>query len=335
MRATPHFPGVRLHIITGKGGTGKTTVAAALAISLATDGRRVLLTETEGRQGIAQLFDCPPLPYEERKICSAPGGKGGSGEVVALAIDVEAALLDYLEMFYNLKRAGRALKRLGAVDFATTIAPGLRDVLITGKLKEATMRGDQRRPSGKAYDSVVVDAPPTGRIARFLNVTADVAGLAKGGAIRAQADSVMNLLHSPKAAVHVVTVLEEMPVQETVDGVADLVAAGLPVGGVLVNMTRTPLLPADQLERAAAGELDIAALAAGLAAAAIDDGDDLVGVLAGEAAEHAGRVALEQAERVELAALHRPLVELPLLPDTVDLGGLYRLAETLHAAGFH
>ena len=82
----------QLHVVTGKGGTGKTTVAAALAMSLAGEGKKVLLCEVEGRQGIAQLFDVPPLPYEERKI--AVGLDGGS--VYALAIDPESALLEYL-----------------------------------------------------------------------------------------------------------------------------------------------------------------------------------------------------------------------------------------------
>src|SRR5256885_13648122 len=122
------WDGVRLHVVTGKGGTGKTTVAGALALALAAGGRQVLLTEVEGRQGIAQLFDTPPLPYEERKVAMARDG----GEVYALAVDPEAALLEYLEMFYNLKRAGSMLKRIGAIDFATTIAPGGRDVLLTG-----------------------------------------------------------------------------------------------------------------------------------------------------------------------------------------------------------
>src|SRR6185503_17107216 len=123
---------------------GKTTVAAALALALAADGGCVLLVETEGRQGIAQLFDTPPLPYEERKVAVAPGG----GDVYALAIDPEDALIEYLEMFYNLKRAGRALKRFGAVDFATTIAPGMRDVLLTGKVVEAVKRKEkQLRPT--------------------------------------------------------------------------------------------------------------------------------------------------------------------------------------------
>ena len=152
----------RLHFVTGKGGTGKSTVAAALALTLAAGGRRVLLVEVEGRQGIAQLFDVPPLPYKEQKIATADGG----GLVNALAIDTEAAFLEYLDMFYNLGIAGRAMRRIGAIEFATTIAPGLRDVLLTGKIKESVVRvGNDKHP---VYDAVVVDSPPTGRIARFI-----------------------------------------------------------------------------------------------------------------------------------------------------------------------
>ena len=80
------WDGVRLHVVTGKGGTGKTTVAAAMALALATAGRKVLLIEVEGRQGLARLFDCPPLPYEERKVALGLGaqGTGQGGDVYAL-----------------------------------------------------------------------------------------------------------------------------------------------------------------------------------------------------------------------------------------------------------
>src|ERR1700753_3060667 len=194
----------RVDVVTGKGGTGKTTVAAALALGLAAGGGRALLVEVEGRQGIAQLFDLKPLPYKELRIAEVPGG----GEVRALAVDPEEALLEYLAMFYKLGAAGRALRKVGAIDFATTIAPGLRDVLLTGKVKEATTRSHDGR---RVYDAVVLDAPPTGRIGRFLNVTAETARLAKMGPIKTQSEGVASLLRSPITAVHIVTLLEGMP----------------------------------------------------------------------------------------------------------------------------
>ena len=325
------FPDVRLHVVTGKGGTGKSTVAAALALALASGGKRVLLAEVEGRQGIAQLFDTPPLPYEERKVAVARGG----GDVYALAIDPEDALLDYLHMFYRLSRTGvaaRTLRRMGAIEFATTVAPGLRDVLLTGKVKEAVVRKGPGG-SGHAYDAVVLDAPPTGRIARFLNISHEVGGLAKVGPLKTQSDGVMAVLRSRQTAVHLVTLLEEMPVQETIDGVVELHAVGLPVGAVVVNAVREPVLPPAHLAAAERGELDREALAVGLKAAGLDPTEELVSALTAEAADHATRVALEERGRDALAALDRPSYELPLLPDTVDLAGLYELAAALEAQG--
>ncbi len=315
------FP-VRCHVVTGKGGTGKTTVAAALALALAADGRSVLLIETEGRQGIAQLFDTPPLPYEERRVAVTRGG----GEVKALAIDIEEALLEYLDMFYNLKRAGRALRKMGAIDFATTIAPGLRDVLVTGKVKESVTR---RRDGARVYDAVVVDAPPTGRITRFLNVTGEMAGLARSGPIKTQSDGVMAVLKSPQTAVHLVTLLEDMPVQETADAITELTAAGLPVGSVIVNMATEPLLPEDCLVRAAEGGLTAAELAPALAAGHVHDGTAIAEALAAEATEHARRWAAQDELRDDVEDLGRPTVELPLLPGPIDLGALFELAGRL------
>ena len=312
----------RLHVVTGKGGTGKTTVAAALALALAADGGSVLLVETEGRQGIAQLFDTPPLPYEERRVAVARGG----GEVKGLAMDVEEALLDYLDMFYNLRRAGRALRKMGAIDFATSIAPGLRDVLITGKIKEAVTR---RHDGRLVYDAVVVDAPPTGRITRFLGVTAEMAQLARSGPIKTQSDGVMAVLRSPQTVVHLVTLLEDMPVQETKDAIEELSKAGLPVGSVIVNMATEPVLPVDGMSRAADGELTGAELLPALAAAHLHDASVIAEALAGEVTDHARRWAGQDALRDDVEALGRPTVELPLLPGPMDVGSLFELAGRL------
>jgi anion-transporting ArsA/GET3 family ATPase len=322
------WDGVRLHVVTGKGGTGKTTVAAALALALASGGRKVLLVEVEGRQGIAQIFDLPPLPYEERRIAVAPSG----GDVYALAIDPEEAMLEYMEMFYGMRRAGRALTKMGIVDFATTVAPGFRDVLVTGKTSEAVRR---RGKNGKRiYDAVVLDAPPTGRISRFLNVTQEVAGLARVGPIKNHSDLVSKVVKSPETAVHFITLLEEMPVQETLDGIAELRSAGLPPGGIFINMVRESLLPQAALDSAVKGRFDVAELTLGLKAAGLSDGASTVAeALAEEVAEHARRTELERAERASLAQATLPSYELPLLTDGVDLSGLYELAEAIRTQG--
>jgi len=318
---------VRLHFVTGKGGTGKSTIAAALALTLAAGGRKVLLVEVEGRQGIAQLFDVPPLPYQEVKIATAERG----GQVNALAIDIEAAFLEYLDMFYNLGIAGRAMRRIGAIEFATTIAPGLRDVLLTGKIKESVVRVDKTRLP--VYDAVVVDAPPTGRIARFLDVTQAVSDLAKGGPVHGQAEGVVKLLHSEQTAIHLVTLLEALPVQETLEAIEELAEMELPIGSVIVNRNiASQLQPAD-LAKAAEGHVDADSVRAGLEMAGIKLNDtDFAGLLT-ETIEHATVIAARAEIAQQLDALQVPRLELPAISDGVDLGSLYELSESLAQQG--
>ena len=326
----PDWARVKLHVVSGKGGTGKTTVAAALALALASRGKQVLLCEVEGRQGIAQLFDVAPLPYEERLVARGPDD---GGDVYALAIDAESSMREYLALYYRLgNRTGRALDRFGVIDFATTIAPGLRDVLLTGKVYEAVER-NSRNKNARVYDAVVLDAPPTGRISQFLNVNGEFGDLARVGAVRAQTERVMGLIKSRRTAVHLVTVLEDMPVQETADGIDELRSHGIPVGGVVVNLTRPQELEPDERDAVLTGQVSSAEVSADLAAVGVATDDALVEGLLHDALDHAERRALEDRQRERVAALGITSYELPRLPDGIDLGCLYELAAELREQG--
>jgi anion-transporting ArsA/GET3 family ATPase len=259
-------------------------------------------------------------------------GPDDGGDLYALAIDPESALMEYLAMYYHLGRAGKLLDRFGVIDFATTIAPGVRDVLITGKIYEAVRR-NRRTKHARQYDAVVLDAPPTGRISQFLNVNSALAGLAKVGPIRSQADNVTTLLRSRQTAVHLVTVLEDMPVQETSDGIDELRRLGLPVGGVVVNLTRRARLDDEAHELAISGELDRELVAADLERVGVQPTDTLLDGLLHEARDHAERREMEDEQRKRIGELDVTTYELPRLPDGIDLGALYELAAELCAQG--
>jgi anion-transporting ArsA/GET3 family ATPase len=318
---------LRLHIVTGKGGTGKTTVASALALALARQGKRVLLTEVEGRQGISQTFDIAPLSTEEEvRILADRSG----GELYGLSVDAKPALLEYLQKFYHLGRAGAMLERFGAIDFATTIAPGVRDVLLIGKVYEAAGRRQER--SGElVYDAVVLDAPPTGRVVRFLNVNAEVADVARVGPIRGQADSITRMLRHGSTAVHTVTLLEEMPVQETVDTLAELRRVSLRPGVVFVNQVREPLLADTFLAAAGTGRTGKVStgISRDLRSVGIGATSAMVSGLIAEAAEHADRVALQREQEEVVTGLGLPVVRLPALAEGMEGGGIRVLADEI------
>lgn len=315
--------GVELHLVTGKGGTGKTTLAAAIALALAGDGRSVLLVEVEGRQGLAQLFDIPPLPYTETKV----------GPLHLLAVDPKDALREYLQMYYRLGPAMGILDRFGAVDFVTTIAPGLRDVLLTGKVYEAV---GERRKGRRRYDAVVVDCPPTGRIGRFLNINAEISDLARMGPVHTQSTSIMRLMASPRTAIHFTALAEEMPVTETLDGIAELRAVGLPIGTVFANRIRRSPLRAADARRISGGRLPVEEVAADLATAGLAGAGSTRGVgtavataLIAEGGDLVERLSLQADQLKRLAAAGRPIVELPDLVDGADLAGVRQLADLI------
>jgi len=258
----------------------------------------------------------------------------GGGKVFALAIDIEAAMLDYLDTFYRLGVVGKVMKSVGAIEFATTIAPGLKDVLLTGKIYEVVAREHAKREV--VYDAVVVDAPPTGRIGKFLDVTTAMADLAGGGGpIRRQAEAVAELVHSTRTVVHLVTLLESLPVQETIEAIAELKSHGLRVGQVIINRAETRHLDDEALRRIAEEDIDAEAVADGLDATGVEvDDEGLQGLLV-QAIEHA-RVARGQLRAGEtLTSAACPTLVLPALPNGVEVADLYDLASALVDQGVH
>ena len=234
-------------------------------------------------------------------------------------------------MFYNLGLAGRAMRRIGAIEFATTIAPGLRDVLLTGKIREIVTRAEKRKQP--VYDAIVVDSPPTGRIARFLDVTKAVSDLAKGGPVHSQAESVVKVLHSDLTAIHLVTLLEALPIQETLEAIDELKELDLPIGSVIVNRNIPAYLDPDALTKAAEGDIDADAVRSDLTKAGITLSDnDFAGLLT-ETIQHATRITARAESAEQLDELEVSRLELPAIPDGVDLGSLYELAEALAHQG--
>lgn len=215
----------RLLLVTGKGGVGKSSVAAALAVASARTGRRTCLVEVEGRQTFSHLFQTQAWDFTEREF---------RPELFGLSIDPEASLTQYLDMFYGARRISRFVVGSPAVEFATTAAPGIKDVLLIGKVKEMERRRDE---DGRFhYDLVVVDAPPTGRIVNFLRAPDAATELVHVGPIRSQAQSVIDMLLDPeRTSAVLVTLAEEMPVTETVESAHALRDFGVAVGPVLVN----------------------------------------------------------------------------------------------------
>ena len=293
----------RVLLVTGKGGVGKSTVAAALAIAAVRTGRRTCLVEVEGRQTMRSLFSTEPWDFDEREVRQ---------DLFGMSIDPEASLSEYLAMFYGGKRLSRLVVNSTAVEFATTAAPGIKDVLLIGKIKEMERRRDA---DGRfVYDTIVVDAPPTGRILNFLRAPEATTELIRVGPVREQAQSVVDLLLDPnRLRLQLVTLLEEMPVAETADSAGDLEALGVQLNPVVANRVLQP-----QLDEAAAkvveGDLDPEALERVLAGSGLDD-ETSVRVLRELGERHLRRLALQDEMRAALRdRIDVPLLELPYLP---------------------
>jgi anion-transporting ArsA/GET3 family ATPase len=283
-------PPARVTIVAGKGGVGKTTVSAALAYLAASAGLRVLVVEVEGSSGFPALFDRPdPLSYEPAVLLSA-----GDGSVAARTVTPDDALLEYLED-RGMRRISRRLTSTGTLDVIATAVPGIKDILVLGKVKQIEQRiaaGEQGAP-----DFIVVDAPAAGHAVTFLSSAYGLVEAAAVGPIRTQASDVVSMLSDPdRCQVMLVTLPEETPVNEAVDTAFHLEdRAGVKLAPIVVN----GMWP----------HLDLPADGSGLAGLGLPPAD-VERVLA--AADFRRRRQAQQEEQVARLATELPLPQLPL-----------------------
>ena len=215
----------RLLFFTGKGGVGKSTIAAATALLAANRGKRVLLVEVDAKGDVPAQFEQPPVGFTPREV--HPG-------VLALAMDTEASLQEYLKLNLRVPVIGRLGPLARALDFVATAAPGVKEILTIGKIAWEVRESIEGRAD---FDLVVVDAAATGHIVAQLGAADAIRELVDVGPLRTQTQWVSDLIADPAiTAVNIVTTPEEMPVAETielVDRLRDEVK--VPLGAVVVN----------------------------------------------------------------------------------------------------
>jgi anion-transporting ArsA/GET3 family ATPase len=278
-------------IVAGKGGVGKTVVSAALARAAARQGRSTLVIEVEGKSGLAAMYGQPPLGYDEVTL-SPGGGPSGDADVRARTLTPDDALLDYLRD-HGLSRISKRLVQSGALDVVATAAPGIRDILVLGKVKQLE-RADHA-------DLIILDAPAAGHAITFLQSARGLLDAVRVGPINTQARDVLEMLTDhDRAQVVLVTLPEETPVNELVETAFNLEdRVGIGLGPVVVNGLYDPLpgLSTDPTE---------AAMAAGVSLRAGE-----AEALAEAASFRRDRMAL-QSEQVDRLAERLPLPQLRL-----------------------
>lgn len=302
------FLAPKILIVSGKGGVGKTTVAAALALTAARRGRLVCVAEVDRKGTLPQLFGGAELTYEPREM--APG-------VWGMNIIPEAALAEYLEVQYHMKRISKVLTSSQFVDYITTAAPGLKDILVLGKIwyLEQGRAGGAEQP---LFDTIIVDAPAAGHMLTFLQAPAGLSDAVRVGPVKRQSEWLVDMLTDPKRSrVHLVTLAEEMPVSETLETSDALEGRlGMSMGPIFANAVYSELLSSEEEKLLQSvlddGRADELAGPAGQVGLRLDEED--LDALAGYARFLEARRAIQQEHLEDLRyGVDEPIVELPFL----------------------
>ena len=191
----------RLVFVTGKGGVGKTTVAAAMALLAAHRGKRTLVCEVDAKGNLADFFETAPTAFRPREI---------QPRLWAMSMNTEESLREYLNLNLRVPLMGRIGPLAHAFEFVATAAPGVKEILTVGKLCYEVRE--------RHYDLVVVDAAPTGHIVGQLAAPQAINELVQVGLVRQQTGWLLDILSNPDTTgLCIVATPEEMPVNETIE----------------------------------------------------------------------------------------------------------------------
>lgn len=279
---------------------GKTTVSATLALAAARQGLTSLIIEVEGKSGLAAAYGRPSFSYDEVTLHDADVA-AGHASVRARTLTPDEALLEYLEQS-GMSRISKRLVSSGALDMVSTAVPGIRDILVLGKVKQIER--------AETADLIVLDAPAAGHAISFLQSASGLADAVRLGPINSQAKDVLELLADPtRCQVMLVTLPEETPVNELVETAYQLEdRVGVSLGPVVVNGCYPPLPGLGTAPKTAADA----------AGASLRPGE--AKALRAAATFRTERMELQQAQVARLAeALPLPQITLPYLFDA-ELG---------------
>ncbi|MEA2497700.1 MAG: hypothetical protein QOH26_105 [Actinomycetota bacterium] len=217
----------KILIVSGKGGVGKTTVAGALALVAARRGHKVCIAEVDRKGTLPKMFGGGSLSYKPSEL--APG-------VWGMNIVPDEALAEYLDVQYHMKRIAKVFSSTSFVDFVTATAPGLKDILVLGKIWYLEQGRDNDRVQHN-FDTIIVDAPAAGHMLTFLSAPMGLSDAVQVGPVRRQAEWIVQMLTDPKRTrVHLVTLAEEMPVSETIETAEALEKKiGIEAGAIFAN----------------------------------------------------------------------------------------------------